>query len=130
MIARITIDSVDSLLKNSKGQAFDKARVALLQIAKTANPTAKTAVNGAAFFANANAFADVLETLGNNDSVVCFYEIPEGKTDERKVAEYKLANFAARVRLAANAESVSGTIYADEKTAKESNTKEAQANDY
>jgi hypothetical protein len=127
MKARITIDGVDSLLKNSKGLALDNARVAFLAIAKTANPLAKTAVNGAKFFADAVAVADGLMEMGKPDSVVCFYEIPEGKTVEKKSAEYTLANFAARVKLSASADLYTGTIFADEKAEKSDDGKPEQA---
>jgi hypothetical protein len=125
MKARITIDGTNILTEATK----EAARVALLAVAKTANPTAKKAVNGAKFFTDASNVASKLGTMGKSDSVVEFYEMPEGKTAEKIAAKYTLQNFCNRLVLSATADNYSGEIFADEKTAKDNSGKPEQERD-
>lgn len=125
MKARITINETNVLTEDTKKDA----RVNLVTLAKTANPVAKTSVKSAAFFASPENVAAKLAAMGDENAVIAFYEIPDGKTDERKVAEYNLPKFAARLRLAATADSVTGTIFSDEKEEKTSDGKPTQDRD-
>lgn len=130
MNARITIDGENVLTVNSKGLPMDDMRDALRKIAVTQNPVAKTAVSGIKFFANAEMAIEKIATLGKADSFVEFYELPEGKKEERLAARYTLGNFVARMKVTANAESVMGEIIADESTKKTATGKTEQASDF
>jgi hypothetical protein len=126
MEAKITING-EEIFTDSK---YDKARVALRNVAATENPTAKTPTDAVTKFPNVQAVADKLLAIADGDesAVIIFWEKPEGKTAETVAATYKVGNFARRLVLASKADDYSGDI-AKKESKKEMGEKSEQSFD-